>query len=180
MNRAHASTWRWLAAIVAGHLVLSIIHGSAHTGANVSLSPAATLFVYVVILAGLALAWPSRRPGGWVVALAMAAAFVFGVVNHFMLPGPDHVAHVAEPWRWLFGSTAALLAITEAIGCGVALRIARGAHGLSAPDVKVVQDASGIAIRHNVSVAADGRTRLLLDERAGAVPGVGHSRRREG
>lgn len=114
---------------VIGHLILSFIHGSAHDGADVALPPWSMLFVLVVILAGpvvgLALVWPAPRLGAWVVAVTMGASLLFGVVNHFLLPGPDHVAHVAEPWRRLFATTAALLAVTEALGCSLALRMAR-------------------------------------------------------
>jgi hypothetical protein len=50
---------------------------------------------------------------------------VFGLVNHFGLPGSDHVAHVDARWRMLFASTAVLLAITEALGSGLAIRVIR-------------------------------------------------------
>jgi len=43
---------RWLTAAVLSHLVVSIVHGAAHNGAQVPLSPAANLFVFTVILAG--------------------------------------------------------------------------------------------------------------------------------
>jgi hypothetical protein len=93
------------------------------------LSLAANLFVYIVILAGpligLALTWPAERIGGWVIAVTMAGALVFGIVNHFMLSSPDHVAHVDPQWRPLFTATAVLLAVTEALGCGLAIRLAR-------------------------------------------------------
>jgi hypothetical protein len=44
----------------------------------------------------------------------MAGALIFGVVNHFVLSRPDHVAHVDSQWRALFATTAVLMAITEA------------------------------------------------------------------
>ena len=47
-------------------------------------------------------------------------SLVFGVVNHFLLESPDHVAQVAAQWRVLFGTTAVLLAVTEALGSGLA------------------------------------------------------------
>jgi Na+/proline symporter len=50
---------------------------------------------------------------------------VFGFVNHFVFSSPDHVAHVARPWRPLFATTAVLLALTEALGSGLAIRLAR-------------------------------------------------------
>ena len=123
------SAWKWLIAIVLLHLVVSMVHGSAHSGAHIPLSRAANLFVFGVILAGpllgLALAWPARRIGAWVIAITMAGAFVFGVVNHFVLAGPDHVTQVAESWRPMFTATAVLLAATEALASGLAIRIAR-------------------------------------------------------
>jgi hypothetical protein len=53
----------------------------------------------------------------------MAGSHVFGLVNHFVLGSPDHVAHVAPQWRPLFATTAALLAVTEALGSGLAIRL---------------------------------------------------------
>jgi hypothetical protein len=46
-------------------------------------------------------------------------------VNHFVLESPDHVSRVDAQWRTLFGTTAALLAITEALGLGLAIRLVR-------------------------------------------------------
>jgi hypothetical protein len=127
LNRGRVRAW--LAAIVVLHLGISMVHGAAHAGAQVPLPLAATTFVYVVILAGplvgLALTWPSARAGGWVIATTMAGALVFGVVNHFVIASPDHVAHVAQPWRPLFTVTAVLLAISEAAGTGLALAFVR-------------------------------------------------------
>jgi F0F1-type ATP synthase membrane subunit a len=118
-----------LTAIVIFHLVVSVIHGAAHTGARVFLPFAGNLFVYIVILAGplAGLALSAWRPqaGAALVALTMAGSFVFGVVNHFIIPGSDHVAHVARDWRSLFAATAVLLAIIEAAGTAVGFRIAR-------------------------------------------------------
>jgi pimeloyl-ACP methyl ester carboxylesterase len=45
-------TRRWLTVAVLSHLVISIVHGWAHTEANVPLSRTANLFVFIVILAG--------------------------------------------------------------------------------------------------------------------------------
>ena len=129
MSRPDNRAWSWLIWIVLGHLVISFAHGFAHAQANVPLSLAANLFVYIVILAGpligLLLAWKARRIGSIVIALAMAGSLVFGLVNHFMLSSPDHVAHVAAQWRTLFAATAALLALTEALGLGLAIRVIR-------------------------------------------------------
>ena len=55
----------------------------------------------------------------------MASALVFGCVNHFVLAGPDHVSQVAEPWRAMFTTTAALLAAIEGLATVLAFRVAR-------------------------------------------------------
>jgi hypothetical protein len=127
-NVSHA--WGWMAAVVVAHLVVSFAHGAAHTGAQVPLSRAANLFVWIVILAGplvgLALSWPARQAGSWLVAVTLAASFVFGVVNHFAIASPDHVAHVDQQWRTLFATTAVLLAVTELAGAVLAIRVVRG------------------------------------------------------
>jgi hypothetical protein len=126
MNRNRNSAWTWLVAVVLIQLVISMVHGLAHDRARVPLSYAANVFVYVVILAGplagLAVAWWNRRAGSWVIALTMTGSFVFGVVNHFLLSSPDHVAHVDPQWRPLFTVTAVLLAVAEALAAGLAAK----------------------------------------------------------
>jgi hypothetical protein len=133
MMMHNTSGIRWLSAFVAAHLVISVVHGTAHDGAAVPMGTAANVFVFGVILAGplagLALAWWRPAPGSWVVAATMTASLIFGVVNHFLLEGADRVDHVALEWQRLFGTTAVLLAATEALGAGLALRVARGHHG---------------------------------------------------
>jgi hypothetical protein len=108
----------WLAALVMVHLVVAVVHGVAHGGAHVPLSPAALAFVIVVIqigpLVGLALTRVQPRGGAGVVAASMAGALLFGVVNHFVLPGSDNVVQVHAEWRAMFSATAVLLVLTEA------------------------------------------------------------------
>ena len=126
---------RWLTATVVAHFIISLVHGSAHAQANVPLSRAGSLFVFIVILAGpligLALTWPAPRIGGAIVGITMAASLVFGVINHFVLSSPDHVSHVEASWRPLFASTAALLGVTEALGTGLAVRFTRDSKSTS-------------------------------------------------
>ena len=122
-----------LVALVIVHFFVAVVHGVAHGGAHVSLTPFALVFVIVVIqlapLVGLVLIRTQPRGGAAMVSVSMAGAFLFGVVNHFVLPGADHVSQVQAQWRVLFGSTAALLALIEAgaaiVGAAVALRYAR-------------------------------------------------------
>ena len=88
----HGADWT-LAAIVLVHLAVNVLHGRAHLGAQVPLSAAATLFVYIVILAGplAGLAVSRWRPiaGGSIVAASLGGALVFGLINHFIVAGPD-------------------------------------------------------------------------------------------
>ena len=123
-NRTNA----WLAAVVLGHLAVTVAHGAAHNGGHVGLGRASGLFVLIVIviapLAGLLLAFRWPRAGGAVVAASMAGALVFGLVNHFVVISPDHISQVVPEWRALFSTTAVLLLLTEAAGTGVGLRSA--------------------------------------------------------
>ena len=109
-----------LLGVVLLHLAINILHGRAHEGAQVPLSPAAMLFVYIVILAGplagVVVARWTPIAGEWIVAVSLGGALVFGLINHFIIAGPDHVDHVAAAWRTQFGVTAALLVATEAVG----------------------------------------------------------------
>ena len=119
-----------LTAVVLIHLAINIAHGRAHDGAAVPLPLAGALFVYIVILAGplvgLAL-WRWRpRTGSWIIAASMTGALIFGLINHFIIDGQDHVAHVAAQWRTLFGVTAALLVVCEAAGAAIGVWAAKG------------------------------------------------------
>jgi hypothetical protein len=115
-----------LATAVLTHLVVSMVHGVAHARANVTLSFIPMLFVLTVILIGPILGlivqrMARARAGAWVIAVTLAGALVFGLANHFLIPGVDHVTHVAGPWRAVFGITAALLVVTEAFGSTLAV-----------------------------------------------------------
>ncbi len=110
-----------LAALVFVHALIAVVHGAAHSGAEVTLSPIQNAFVLVVIMAGpfagVAIAYAfSARAGSWIVALTMAGALLFGAVNHFIIASPDHVLHVPPPWQLTFGATAVTLAASEALG----------------------------------------------------------------
>jgi hypothetical protein len=121
--------WKWMATAVLAHLVTAVVHGAAHGGAQIPISVVASLFVFVVILAGpvlgLAVSWRAERLGSLIVALTMAGSLVFGFVNHFLVDSPDHVSHVEAQWRMIFGTTAVLLTISEMLGLFVAIRLIR-------------------------------------------------------
>jgi hypothetical protein len=113
--------------IVLAHLAVSLLHGAAHSGAAVPLSALQNAFVWIVILAGplvaLWMIWTGRRFGPELLALTMGGSLVFGIVNHFVVESPDHVAHItSEAWRLPFQLSAAGLALLEAVGTAVGIR----------------------------------------------------------
>ena len=56
----------------------------------------------------------------------MAAAFAYGLYNHFIAAGADNVAQVASAgWALVFRATAVSLALLEAGGVAMALPMAR-------------------------------------------------------
>lgn len=114
------------------HLALNIVHGMAHARLATGLDAAQKAFVAVVILAAPLVAgyllWKGQlRTGGWLLAISMAGAFVFGVYFHFILPGPDNVGQpdpmAPHSWRELFEYTAIDLAIVEALGVLLGLAV---------------------------------------------------------
>jgi hypothetical protein len=112
-------------AVVLVHAALSLPHGMAHAAEQATLPAAANAFVAIVIviapLVALGLLW-SRLPwfGGLLLLTSMLAALLFGIMFHYVLPGPDHVGSVpAGSWQLLFQLTAGLLALSEAIGAVV-------------------------------------------------------------
>jgi len=126
MDTRLARAGSWLTAAVLTHLVITFVHGAAHRGAGVGLSRAAALFVLLVIevgpVVGLVLSRYRPMAGGWTVAASMTGALVFGVVNHFVLSGPDHVGAVSAEWRPLFAASAALLFVSELAGIAAGWR----------------------------------------------------------
>ena len=118
--RTNTAPWPLLAGIVLSHFAVTLLHGAAHGAAQVATTPAQNWFIaLVIVVAPLAALWLARaRPelGGWLVASAMAGALVFGIVNHFVIPGVDRVDHVAAQWRPLFAATAFLLVAFELAG----------------------------------------------------------------
>lgn len=114
-----------LATLVLVHLAISLVHRTQHIQAAVSLSAGATAFVLVVVLAlplaGAALLWRAPRMGAAVIAASLAGAFLFGVINHFVLVSPDHVRQVNHAAAPLFGVSAAALAVTESLGAVLAM-----------------------------------------------------------
>ena len=126
MNQRISASETVLAAVVILHLAVSAVHGVAHMQAHVVLSSASILFLLTIVVIGPIVGLIAQRTilprgGAWVVAATLAGALCFGLANHYLIRGSDHVSHVAEPWRALFGITAAFLVATEFFGSAVAV-----------------------------------------------------------
>ena len=119
------------ALIVLVHTIVMPVHGAAHLHLNVGLSAWANLYVLCIVgigpIAGLSLLRSSRqRTGAAILFAAMGGALLFGLWNHFIAHGADHVMHLqAGAWRVPFQATAVLLAASEAAGAVVAFMLLR-------------------------------------------------------
>ena len=119
--------WRvWVTIAVLAHLIVTVLHGQAHTSLGVGLSNWQNMYVLAVIvvapLIALALSFTRyARAGLWLLLASMLGSLIFGAVYHYIIISPDHVAHLpAGEARGLFRVTAVLLLITEAFGVVVA------------------------------------------------------------
>ena len=109
-----------LAAVVVLHLLVSLVHGSAHGTAGVSGKGPSMAFVVIVIIAGplvgLAWMWKNAVVGARIIGATMAASLLFGLVNHFIIASPDRVDYVVAHARMVFEVTALMLVLSEAAG----------------------------------------------------------------
>ena len=116
-----ATSTRLATGVVAAHLAVNLIHGAAHSGADVPITVLQSVFVWVVILMGpLVALWlirTNRRFGAELLALTMGGALIFGLVNHFIVDSVDHVSRVTDrTWRLPFQVSAVLLLFLETAG----------------------------------------------------------------
>jgi hypothetical protein len=117
--------------IIVLHLVVNVLHGSAHFHYEIPMAMWQKTFIQVVIFAAPLVAgvliWTHRlRAGAWLLLVSMTGALIFGVYFHFLLVGPDHISSVSmEGWGLLFLATAFFLACIEAWGATVAWRLLR-------------------------------------------------------
>jgi multidrug transporter EmrE-like cation transporter len=117
------------ALVVLVHTVVMLVHGAAHVRLNIALSLWAGVYVLGIVgigpIAGLIFLRSNRkRTGATILFLTMAGGLLFGLWNHFIAPGADHVMHLqASPWRLPFQATAGLLAVSELTGAIVAFML---------------------------------------------------------
>ena len=116
---------------VLAHLVVTFLHGQAHTRLGIALATWQHVYVIVIILlaplVALVLSWTRHaRAGVWLLFGSMLASLIFGIVYHYIIISEDHVAHLPPgDARGLFRVTALLLLVTEAVGVVIATIAAR-------------------------------------------------------
>lgn len=113
------------ALVVLVHTVVMLVHGAAHTRLNIELSPWANIYVFAIgtgpIIGFFFLRSSRQRTGAMILFITMVGALLFGLWNHFIAHGADHVMDLqAGPWRLPFQVTAGLLLVSEAIGAVIA------------------------------------------------------------
>ncbi len=125
--------------VVLVHLSISIVHGSAHQGAMVTLTTFGNIYVLVVItLAPLVAAallftrW--AKAGAFLLAISMLGSFAFGVWYHFLSATNDNVSEVHGPWRSTFLWTAVALALVELLGAVIGVWAFKAAETRSRPE----------------------------------------------
>jgi hypothetical protein len=109
-------------AVVIVHLAFNVAHGWAHLVLPVPTSPAQNAFIIPVIgiapLGAAALVLRGRaRAGAWLLAVSMLGSLAFGVIYHYVVDSPDHVAHVRDGAAGaVFRASSLGLALTELAG----------------------------------------------------------------
>ena len=112
----------WVTIAVLAHLIVTVLHGQAHTRLGVGLSEWQNVYVLAVIviapLVALALSFTRFiRAGLWLLLASMLGSLIFGLCYHYIIISPDHVSHLPPgEARGMFRVTALLLLITEAFG----------------------------------------------------------------
>ena len=111
------------------HVLVAILHALAHIGAHIL--PASFFdyaFIVIVIMIAPVVALfllnnaPISRLGALLLFLSMLGALLYGLVNHFLLPGADNATHMSPGvWQLPFLVTSYLLLILEAAGSVIGL-----------------------------------------------------------
>jgi len=109
---------RYLIGLVLAHFVVTLVHATAHFALQILPAGLDLVFVLGVILIGpiVALVILRFNPplAAGLLAVLMGASFVYGLVSHFLVPGPDNVTYIgSQTWTVLFVATAFLLGVLE-------------------------------------------------------------------
>jgi hypothetical protein len=119
-------------AVVVVSAVVNVAHTASHAGQHLMSLPGwqlayIAIVIYAAPLVAASLLWTQYRfAGAWLLAASMAGSFAFGLLYHFVIPGPDNVfTQPPGTWRTVFGVSAALLLPLQGAGCLVGLLAAR-------------------------------------------------------
>ena len=117
-------------ALILIHLVISIVHGTAHQRAVVALSTFGNVYVIVIItvaplVAAALLFTRKQKLSALLLALSMFGSFIFGFWYHFLSSTNDNVTEVHGPWHFAFLWTAIALAVIELAATLVGVRMYR-------------------------------------------------------
>jgi hypothetical protein len=123
-------------AVVVVSAVVNVAHTASHAGQHLMSLPGwqlayIAIVIYAAPVVAASLLWTRYRfAGAWLLAAWMAGSFAFGLLYHFVIPGPDNV--FTQPpgmWRTAFGVSAALLLPLQGAGCLVGLWATRAPSG---------------------------------------------------
>ena len=106
------------------HFLVVLLHGRAHGQLEVSSTPCQLAFIALVIIVSPLIAMAMcctrlERAGLVLLSISMASSLVFGLMNHFLLAGPDNALRMHDGhWQSIFSTTAIALGLIEVFGFG--------------------------------------------------------------
>jgi hypothetical protein len=109
---------RYLIGLVLAHFGVTLVHATAHFALQILPAGLDLAFILGVILIGPVVALVTLRfnlvLAAGLLAVLMGASFVYGLMSHFIFPGPDNLSLVgSQSWTVLFVATAVLLGVLE-------------------------------------------------------------------
>ena len=123
---------RYLVALVVTHFAVTLAHAGSHFALQILPTGLDLVFILSVItigpIVGLLVLRFNRILAGGLLAVLLAASFVYGFYSHFLAPGPDNVTLViSQSWTVVFVVTAAMIGALEIAGVVLAAAVFWGA-----------------------------------------------------
>ncbi len=119
---------RYLVGLVVAHFAVTLVHASSHFALQILPTGLDLGFILSVItigpIVGLLVLRLNRILAGGLLAVLLAASFVYGFYSHFLAPGPDNVTLIiSQSWTVVFVLTAGLIGALEIAGVVVAAAV---------------------------------------------------------